>query len=73
MNKRLCELFNMIMRYNKFPKNFNLSKVIIKDKTKSNSDINNIRPILISTSFAQIFERIILNKNYTKFGKIWSY
>jgi hypothetical protein len=70
MNKRLCDLFNMIMRYNKFPKNFNLSKIIpiIKDKTKSNSDINNIRPISISTSLAQIFERIILNKNYTKFG-----
>ena len=51
------------------PINFNLCIIrpIIKDYNKSNSEINNIRPISISNSIAQLSERLILNRNYKSF------
>jgi hypothetical protein len=59
----------MIQRNGNLPTNFNLCKIrpIAKDFNKPNSDINNNRPISISNSIAQIFERLILNRNYRSF------
>ena len=37
---------------------------ILKDAKKSNCDTNNVRPISISNCLSQLFERLILNKNY---------
>jgi hypothetical protein len=44
------------------PNEFNLTiiKPIIKDNKKKEFDINNFRPVSISNSLAQIFERVIL-------------
>ena len=66
----IMELFNNILNSGYFPENFNmcLIKPILKNKSKSNKDIDNVRPIAISNSLAQLFERIILNKNYDKFN-----
>ena len=57
---------SLIYKTRKFPSTFNDCKIkpIIKDYGKSRKDINNIRPITISNSLAQLFERLILNKNY---------
>jgi hypothetical protein len=57
---------NLICKKRIFPQEFNDSKKkpILKDFGKSNKDINNIRPISISNSLAQFFERLIVNKNY---------
>ena len=43
------------------PNNFNNTYIvpIIKDKTKPSEDLSNLRPISISNTLAQIFERII--------------
>jgi hypothetical protein len=60
------KLMNLIYKYKIFPETFNQSKIkpILKDFGKSSKDLNNIRPITISNSLAQLFERLILNKNY---------
>ena len=46
------------------PDGFNLSviKPIIKDETKENNDLSNIRPIAISDSLANLYERITLKE-----------
>jgi hypothetical protein len=46
----------------KIPDKLNISiiKPILKDSGKNTEDLNNIRPISISTCFAQIFEKLIL-------------
>ena len=56
--------FKYIFKYGYIPNNFNVSHIIpiIKDKNKSSSDVNNLRPISISNALAQIFERLILIK-----------
>ena len=55
--------FNMfIFNYCVVPTNFNNIHIfipIIKDKTKSPNDSSNLRPISISNTLAQIFERLI--------------
>ena len=45
-----------------YPDNFNTSfiKPIIKVNKKPNSDLTNLRPIAISNTLAQLFERLIL-------------
>ena len=46
------------------PDGFNLSviKPIIKDEKKESNDLSNIRPIAISDSLANLYERIILKE-----------
>ncbi|RNA33339.1 RNA-directed DNA polymerase from mobile element jockey-like [Brachionus plicatilis] len=46
------------------PKNFNIGmvKLLVKDQTKDPNDINNLRPLTISESWAIIFEKIILEE-----------
>jgi len=58
----LLEFFNQFLYLNKIPKHLNTSKItpILKDNSKSGKELNNIRPISISNSFSQIFERLIL-------------
>ncbi len=67
--ENICIMFNLILKTGVFPKNFNLSiiKPIVKNNEKSNQDINNIRPISVSNALSQLFELIILNKNYSNF------
>ncbi len=69
VRQSLLKLFNLMQKNGNVPINFNLCIIrpIIKDFNKSNSDINNIRPISISNSIAQLFERLILNRNYKSF------
>ena len=52
------------MEHQIVPDGLNLSviKPIIKDETKENNDISNIRPIAISDSLANLYERIILKE-----------
>jgi hypothetical protein len=54
--------FKFVFKNCIFPENFNISfiKPIIKDYKKSNSDLKNLRPISISNTLSQIFERILL-------------
>ena len=65
----LMKLFNSIYKYGIFPLDFNLCKIrpIIKNFSKSNDDVCNVRPISISGSIAQLFERLVLNRNYKNF------
>ncbi len=66
LKEEIRNLMSLIYKTRKFPSTFNDCKIkpIIKDYGKSRKDINNIRPITISNSLAQLFERLILNKNY---------
>jgi hypothetical protein len=53
-----------MFKYGVIPDDFNITHIvpIIKDNNKPANTISNLRPISISNSLAQIFERIILNK-----------
>jgi hypothetical protein len=64
VRQSLLKLFNLMQKKGNVPINFNLCIIrpIIKDFNKSNSDINNLRPISRSYSIAQLFERLILNR-----------
>ena len=55
-------LYNSMLFSSKVPTKLNVSiiKPILKDPEKRTDDLNNIRPISISTCFAQIFERLII-------------
>ncbi|CAF0724001.1 unnamed protein product [Brachionus calyciflorus] len=58
-----------MINYNIMPSNFNIGVVkrIIKDNQKDHNDINNLRPINISDTFALIFDKVLfkeINKNY---------
>jgi hypothetical protein len=66
----LLKLMNNIFEIGCFPKEFNLCKLlpIIKNFNKPNDDLNNIRPISISNTIAQLFERLLLNRNYKNFN-----
>ena len=57
----LLYFFQFIFRYGVIPINFNNTHIvpIIKDKSKPLNDLANLRPISISNTLAQIFERII--------------
>ena len=60
----ILQFFKYIFKYGYIPDNFNVSHIIplIKEKNKSSSDVNNLRPISISNTLAQIFERLMLYK-----------
>jgi hypothetical protein len=64
INKIIFPFFSNIFKYGLIPSNLNVTYIlpIIKDIKKPTNTINNIRPISISNPFAQIFERILLNK-----------
>jgi len=66
LKEEIRNLMSLIYKTRKFPSTFNDCKIkpIIKDYGKSRKDINNIRPITISNTLAQLFERLILKKNY---------
>jgi hypothetical protein len=55
--------FNTMLFSAQIPNKLNVSiiKPILKDPNKNTEDLNNIRPISISTCFAQILEKLILN------------
>ena len=61
----LLAFYNLILSNKKLPKHFNTSIIspIIKDPKKDLNDVNNIRPISISNSLSQIFEKLILFKS----------
>ena len=61
-NTYLFLFFKFIFMNCVYPDNFNTSyiKPIIKDHKKPNSDLTNLRPIAISNTLAQLFERLIL-------------
>ena len=56
--------YQFIFKYGVIPKNFNNIHIvpIIKDKSKHINDLSNLRPISISNTLAQIFERLIKAK-----------
>ena len=58
----LLFFFNKLIELMKIPRNFNISIInpILKDQQKNTNDVNNIRPISISNSLAQIFEKLII-------------
>ena len=60
----IFKLFYYIFQFSIIPKDFNITHIvpIIKDLNKPSNSINNLRPISISNTFAQIFERILLHK-----------
>ena len=64
LNSSILYLFQFIFKYGVIPKDFNNVHIIpiVKDRNKSNNDLSNLRPISISNTLAQIFERIIKNK-----------
>ena len=61
----LLDLFNYFIHWLVIPTNLNISiiKPILKDQKKPSNSINNIRPLSISNSLAQIFEKLILLKS----------
>ncbi|CAF1069867.1 unnamed protein product [Brachionus calyciflorus] len=66
--KIMLDFYNSILNRLEFPKSFNVSLItpIIKDKNKPSNETNNLRPISISHTFAQIFEILILIKSPEK-------
>jgi hypothetical protein len=61
---KITNLINAILNTGYTPELLNRSIIIpiIKDKTKAEFDKNNFRPISISNVFAQILEKVILQK-----------
>ena len=57
-------IFRFIFHYGVIPAEMNITHIvpIKKDKSKSINDIKNLRPISISNTLAQIFERIMMMK-----------
>ena len=57
----VLSFFQFIFTYSVIPANLNNTHIIpiIKDKTKSQNVITNLRPISISNTLSQIFERIV--------------
>ncbi len=72
--KRLAVLlkiiFEKIIQHGKIPHFFNIGRIIpiIKDEKSSASDINNTRPITISDSLANIFEKKTHKEHKLQFG-----
>ena len=62
--KYILLLFNIIFKHAVIPNQFNMTHIIpiIKDHKKPNNSIDNLRPISISNTLVQIFERILLSK-----------
>ena len=58
----LLFFFNTVLFSAQVPDKLNISiiKPILKDPNKNTEDLNNIRPISISTCFAQLFEKLVL-------------
>jgi hypothetical protein len=63
--QQLCILLNAILTYKHIPSNFNTTIIVplIKNKTIKKFLASNFRPLSISNPFAQIFERIILDRS----------
>jgi hypothetical protein len=61
LNSIVFFFYPFIFKYGVVPTNFNNIHIvpIVKDKNKSSSDLSNLRPISISNTLAQIFERLI--------------
>jgi hypothetical protein len=57
---KILFFFQFIFKHGVIPVNFNNIHIvpIVKDKNKSSNDLANLRPISISNTLAQIFERI---------------
>jgi hypothetical protein len=64
VNSSILYFIQFIFKYGVIPKDFNKVHIIpiVKDRNKSINDLSNLRPISISNTLAQIFERIIKNK-----------
>lgn len=56
-------ILEKIFQFGKMPHLFNIVKIlpIIKEENEDNGDINNIRPITISDTMSNIFEKVIIN------------
>ena len=61
LNSIVFFFYQFIFKYGVVPTIFNNIHIvpIVKDKNKSSSDLSNLRPISISNTLAQIFERLI--------------
>jgi hypothetical protein len=57
-------LFTKMINEGHMPEHFNIGIIqpIVKDKNKDLNDVNNLRPITISDSLANIYERVLLNE-----------
>ena len=64
LNSKVYFFFKYIFCHGVIPSKLSISHIIpiIKDKKKPNNSLNNLRPISISNTLAQIFERILLQK-----------
>jgi len=64
VDKYIFFFFRYIFSYCVIPDELNITHIvpIKKDKKRTINDINNLRPISISNSLAQIFERLLLTK-----------
>jgi hypothetical protein len=61
IKSKLFFFYKYIFKYGVIPKGLNITHIrpIIKDKSLSSNDLNNLRPISISNVLAQIFERLL--------------
>lgn len=64
INESLAYIYESMINSVTTPKLFNISilKLLIKDKNKSPSDVNNLRPLSISNVYSSIYEQIILQE-----------
>ena len=62
----LTTIYAKMINCQSMPKDFNICmlKPIIKDPSKSNSDVGNLRPVAISNVIGNLFETILLNRNH---------
>ena len=69
LNKKLTELFNNILYTQTIPPEFNLSDIILIYKKGDKSDINNYRPITLSTALSKIFSKLIESRVRTQLNQ----
>jgi hypothetical protein len=64
LKSKVLFFYKYIFHHGVIPSELNITHIIpiIKDKKKPNNSLNNLRPISISNTLAQIFERILINK-----------
>jgi len=58
----LVDLYNLVIRDENIPKNWDLSEIIILHKKGERSEVKNYRPISLGPTVAKIFSKIIVNR-----------
>lgn len=59
---QICFIFNLCLRYSKYPRAWKAAKVIPIKKKQRNLNLSNLRPISILCGLSKVFEKILKNQ-----------